>query len=234
MVVTDGRANLLRAHHPACRGRAPKAARRGGHLARRDMASRRRRLPGSADAGDGARAGSTFVDVLPIALVLLMSAVPVALPVMFTVSMAVGSMELGRRGVLITRLSAIEDAANMDVLCADKTGTLTMNQLSLTGALPEAGFTESDVVRAGALASNEANADPIDVAFLRAAKDRKLEDADAEDDLLRAVSPQDAPHRGRRRDRRKADARGQGRAAHRGRGGGYGGRCDRRARDTRK
>jgi plasma-membrane proton-efflux P-type ATPase len=121
--------------------------------------------------------GHRLVDVLPIGLVLLMSAVPVALPVMFTVSMAVGSMELGRRGVLITHLSAIEDAANMDVLCADKTGTLTMNQLSLTGALPEAGVQENDVVRAGALASNAANADPIDGAFLRAARDRKLEDA---------------------------------------------------------
>jgi P-type E1-E2 ATPase len=93
--------------------------------------------------------------------------------------MAVGSTELGRRGVLITHLGAIEDAANMDVLCADKTGTLTMNQLSLTGAVPEVGFQENDVVRAGALASNAANADPIDVAFLRAAKDRKLEDASA-------------------------------------------------------
>ncbi len=65
----------------------------------------------------------------------------------------------------------------MDVLCADKTGTLTMNQLSLTGAFPESGFQENDVVRAGALASNAANADPIDVAFLRAAKDRKLDGA---------------------------------------------------------
>ena len=90
--------------------------------------------------------GLPLVEILPVALVLLMSAVPVALPVMFTVSMAVGSMELGRHGVLITRLSAIEDAANMDVLCADKTGTLTMNQLSLTGAVPQQGFTESDVV----------------------------------------------------------------------------------------
>jgi H+-transporting ATPase len=119
--------------------------------------------------------GIRMVDVLPITLVLLMSAVPVALPVMFTVSLAVGSMELGRRGVLITRLSAIEDAATMDVLCADKTGTLTMNRLSRTGVLPQPGFTESDVVRAGALASNEADADPIDVAFLAAARDRKLD-----------------------------------------------------------
>ncbi len=136
-----------------------------------------RRRADRGDVGGGARArGYRLIDVLPIALVLLMSAVPMALPVMFTVSMAVGSMELGRRGVLITHLSAIEDAANMDVLCADKTGTLTMNQLSLTGALPQPGFTESDVVRAGALASNAANADPIDVAFLRAAKERELDD----------------------------------------------------------
>jgi H+-transporting ATPase len=120
--------------------------------------------------------GLRLIDVLPIVLVLLMSAVPVALPVMFTVSLAVGSMELGRHGVLMTRLSAIEDAATMNVLCADKTGTLTMNQLSLTGAAPQDGFTENDVVAAGALASNEADADPIDGAFLRAAKERKLND----------------------------------------------------------
>ena len=73
--------------------------------------------------------GLQLIEILPLSLVLLMSAVPVALPVMFTVSMAIGSIELARRGVLVTRLSAAEDAANMDVLCADKTGTLTLNQL---------------------------------------------------------------------------------------------------------
>ena len=133
--------------------------------------------------------GQRLVDVLPIALVLLMSAVPVALPVMFTVSMAVGSMQLGRRGVLITHLSAIEDAANMDVLCADKTGTLTMNHLSLTGAVPQPGVEENDVVQAGALASNAANADPIDAAFLLAAKDRKLEDGSTKTISFNPFSP---------------------------------------------
>jgi P-type E1-E2 ATPase len=118
-------------------------------------------------------------DILPLSLVLLMSAVPVALPVMFTVSMAVGSVELARRGVLITRLSAAEDAANMDILCADKTGTLTMNQLSLAGALAQPGFTEDEVVRDGALASNEADQDPIDLAFLRAARERGMLDSAA-------------------------------------------------------
>src|ERR1039457_2456106 len=63
-----------------------------------------------------------LVEMVPLMLVLLMSAVPVALPVMFTVSMSIGSKELAKRGVLVTRLSAAEDAATMDVLCVDKTG----------------------------------------------------------------------------------------------------------------
>ncbi len=114
--------------------------------------------------------GQPLLDILPLALVLLMSAVPVALPVMFTVSMAVGSVELARRGVLITRLSAAEDAANMDILCTDKTGTLTMNRLSLAGTIPQPGFTADAVIRCGSLASNEADRDPIDQAFLDAAR----------------------------------------------------------------
>jgi H+-transporting ATPase len=118
--------------------------------------------------------GLSLFNILPLALVLLMSAVPVALPVMFTVSMAFGAMELARQGVLVTRLSAAEDAANMDVVCADKTGTLTLNRLALTGTLPQPGCTADDVIRAGALASQEANQDPIDLAFLHAARERKL------------------------------------------------------------
>jgi len=118
--------------------------------------------------------GLPLFDTLPLSLVLLMSAVPVALPVMFTVSMAVGSVELARHGVLVTHLSAAEDAANMDVVCADKTGTLTMNRLGVTGALPQSGFTASDVIRDGALASNDADQDPIDLAFLSAAREHQL------------------------------------------------------------
>ena len=76
--------------------------------------------------------GAPLLEMVPLLLVLLMSAVPVALPVMFTVSMAFGSKELAKRGVLVTRLSAAEDAATMDVLCVDKTGTITMNQLAVT------------------------------------------------------------------------------------------------------
>jgi H+-transporting ATPase len=117
-----------------------------------------------------------LLEMIPLVLVLLMSAVPVALPVMFTVSMAVGAKELARRGVLVTRLSAAEDAATMDVLCVDKTGTITMNQLAVTGVIPLGQATESDVLFAAALASQESNQDPIDLAFLAAAKERHVFD----------------------------------------------------------
>ena len=116
------------------------------------------------------------VEMGPLLLVLLMSAVPVALPVMFTVSMAIGARELARRGVLVTRLSAVEDAATMDVLCVDKTGTITMNQLAVSGVIPMEHATESEVLLAGALASRESNQDPIDLAFLAAARERRVFD----------------------------------------------------------
>ena len=120
--------------------------------------------------------GSPLLEMISLMLVLLMSAVPVALPVMFTVSMAVGSKELAKSGVLVTRLSAAEDAATMDVLCVDKTGTITMNQLAVTGVIPLEHASETDVLCAGALASQEANQDPIDHAFLAAAKERHVFD----------------------------------------------------------
>lgn len=116
-----------------------------------------------------------ILNILPLMLILLVSAVPVALPAMFTISMAIGSMEVVRRGVLVTRLNASEDAAGMDTLCADKTGTITLNQLTVAGVRPLAGFTADDVVMFGALASREANRDPIDTAFLNEAAARGIE-----------------------------------------------------------
>jgi len=120
--------------------------------------------------------GTPLLQMIPLMLILLMSAIPLSLPVMFTVSMAVGSKELARRGVLVTRLSAAEDAATMDVLCVDKTGTITMNRLAVTGVIPLGHASDVEVLLAGALASQEANQDPIDLAVLTAAKDRRLFD----------------------------------------------------------
>jgi H+-transporting ATPase len=117
-----------------------------------------------------------LLDLLPIILVLLLSAIPVALPAMFTISMAIGSVELCRKGVLVTTLSASEDAATMNVLCADKTGTMTMNRLSIAKVIPLNGFTEQQVIFYGALASQEANQDPIDLSFLTMVKQQSLSD----------------------------------------------------------
>ena len=114
--------------------------------------------------------GFNVIDTLPILLVILLSAIPVALPAMFTVSMALGAMELSKKGVLITRLSAVEDAATMNVLCVDKTGTITRNKLLIIKTLAHRGFNEKDVTVYGALAAQEANHDPIDLAFIEKAK----------------------------------------------------------------
>ena len=104
--------------------------------------------------------GIPLVDVLPLLLALLLGAVPVALPVMLTVSMAVGARELSTSGVLVTRLSATEDAAAMDVLCIDKTGTITANRLAVARVIPLPGFSEGDVLRHAAYASEDRKPGP--------------------------------------------------------------------------
>jgi H+-transporting ATPase len=114
--------------------------------------------------------GLNLAGVLPLAVVLMVSAIPVALPTMFTISMALGSLELMQKGILITRLSAIEDAATMNIVCADKTGTMTMNKLTLEEEMTVDPSDEKGVVFYGALASHEADQDPIDLAFISAVK----------------------------------------------------------------
>lgn len=138
--------------------------------------------------------GMPLSEVAPLVLILFMSAIPLSLPVMFTVSMAVGSKELAKRGVLVTRLSAVEDAATMDVLCVDKTGTITMNQLAVVGVIPLGHVSENEVLFAGAFASQESNEDPLDVAILAAAKERHIFD-----DLAQVTRLSFAPFDGKNR-----------------------------------
>ena len=94
---------------------------------------------------------------------------------MFTITMALGSFELARKGVLVTSLSASEDAALMDVLCADKTGTITENKLSIAEIAEMKNCTKDDALIFGALASQKANQDSIDLAFFNALEDRKID-----------------------------------------------------------
>ena len=118
--------------------------------------------------------GISMEEIAPLTVILLVSAIPVALPTMFTISMALGSLELSKKGAIVTRLDAVEDAATMDVLCADKTGTITMNQLTIADVLSVGTNSKADVVLFGALASQEANQDPIDMAFISKAREMKL------------------------------------------------------------
>ncbi|MCX6649047.1 MAG: plasma-membrane proton-efflux P-type ATPase [Candidatus Bathyarchaeota archaeon] len=122
--------------------------------------------------------GMDPAEIAPLTIILLISAIPVAMPTMFTISMALGSFELSKKGAIVTRLDAIEDAATMDVLCADKTGTITMNRLTVADVLPVGQHTKTDVILYGALATQEANQDPIDLAFIAKARELKqpLED----------------------------------------------------------
>ena len=110
--------------------------------------------------------GTALIETLPILLILLMGAIPISLPVMFTVCLSVGSKDLSKHGVLVTRLSAVEDAATMSQLCIDKTGTITLNQLHIVDIIAFGTHTDDEVVFAGAMASQESNQDPIDNAFL--------------------------------------------------------------------
>ncbi|MBB6131117.1 plasma-membrane proton-efflux P-type ATPase [Mucilaginibacter lappiensis] len=118
--------------------------------------------------------GMNPLQLLPLMLVLLLGAIPVALTAMFTISMALGSKELSGQGVLVTRLNAPNDAASMDVLCVDKTGTLTINKLTVAKLIPAVGFTEGQVLLYGALASQEADHDAIDMAMIGSARDKKI------------------------------------------------------------
>jgi len=118
--------------------------------------------------------GINLLEILPLMLVLLLGAIPVALSAMFTVCMALGSKELVKQGVLVTRLNAPDDAASMDILCVDKTGTLTMNKLSVAKLQSAKDYKEDDVLLYGALASQEANHDSIDMAFINSAKKKNI------------------------------------------------------------
>lgn len=109
-------------------------------------------------------------ELIPFSLLLFLASVPVALPAMFTLATALGSMELLKSGVLVTRLSAIEEAAAMSILCVDKTGTITKNSLEVSSVHCYSPYSEQQVLNFASLASEESTQDPIDLAVLKATK----------------------------------------------------------------
>jgi H+-transporting ATPase len=115
-------------------------------------------------------------EIVPLLLTSVLAAIPVALPATFTLAAALGARSLAKLGVLPTRLSAVDEAASIDVLCSDKTGTLTLNALSVTSVRPMPGFDESHVLGLAALASSDGGQDPVDAAIRSAASKKPAQD----------------------------------------------------------
>jgi len=110
----------------------------------------------------GLKRDEPVVDLLIFALVLTISAIPVAMPAVLTVTMALGARVLAAKNAIVSRLAAIEEMAGMDILCSDKTGTLTQNKMSLSTPYIVKDYNENDLMLYAALASKEENNDPIE------------------------------------------------------------------------
>src|SRR5271163_1980318 len=117
--------------------------------------------------------GDPILTTLQFALVLTVAAIPVAMPTVLSVTMAVGARLLSRKQAIVSRLVAIEELAGMDVLCSDKTGTLTQNKLTLGDPFTVDGIPADQVILAGALASRAEDKDTIDLAVIGGVKDDK-------------------------------------------------------------
>lgn len=117
-------------------------------------------------------------NILPLIIVLLITSIPIAFPTMFTISQTFGASQLAHvnnnKGILVRRLAAVQDCATMNVLCTDKTGTLTKNILSISQIISYAGYSEMDVVSLAAACSNLSDQDPIDKAVIDYANNKKL------------------------------------------------------------
>ena len=117
--------------------------------------------------------GMPAAEIVPLVLTAVLASIPVALPATFTLAAALGARSLAKRGVLPTRLSAVDEAGTTDVLCSDKTGTLTQNALRVNSVQPLGGCDQARVLALAALASSDGGQDPVDRA-VRAAASGKI------------------------------------------------------------
>jgi H+-transporting ATPase len=115
-------------------------------------------------------------EIIPLILTSILASIPVALPATFTLATALGARALAKLGVLPTRLSAVDEAATIDVLCSDKTGTLTRNELSVTSVRPLPGFDEAHILGLAALASSDGGQDSVDAAIRSASLHKPASD----------------------------------------------------------
>jgi H+-transporting ATPase len=118
-----------------------------------------------------------LVQIVPLVLTAVLASIPVALPATFTLAAALGARALAKLGVLPTRLSAVDEAGTTDVLCVDKTGTLTQNALTVTSVRAMPDFDEAHILALAALASADGGEDPVDAAIRSAAFSKGISDA---------------------------------------------------------
>ena len=118
--------------------------------------------------------GADFLRLAEFVLILLVASVPVAMPAVLSVTMALGAQRLAKEKAIVSRLEAIEEMAGIDILCSDKTGTLTQNKLTLGEAQPWGGVDAQAVILAAALSSRKADQDPIDLAVMAGLKDEAV------------------------------------------------------------
>ncbi len=111
-----------------------------------------------------------FMEMFQFALVLMVAAIPAALPAVLSVTMAVGATALAKKEAIVSKLASIEEMAGMDILCSDKTGTITKNELTVADVVPFKNFSSNEVLLFASLASNEEDKDPIDNAILEKSK----------------------------------------------------------------
>ncbi|MGB9725952.1 MAG: plasma-membrane proton-efflux P-type ATPase [Fervidicoccaceae archaeon] len=116
-----------------------------------------------------------LISILTFDVAILMGCVPVALPAVLTIMQATGARELAREGVLVTRLDAVEDAASVDILCLDKTGTITTGSLEVAEVIPVGSLTEKEIIELALYASAEHTEDPIDKAIFKKANELGVE-----------------------------------------------------------
>jgi H+-transporting ATPase len=143
--------------------------------------------------------GATFLTLIQFALILIVAAIPVAMPAVLSVTMAIGAVVLAKMKAIVTRLESIEEMAGMDILCSDKTGTLTQNKLTLGQPALFAARDDQEIILAGSLASKAEDQDAIDLAVIAGLKQPQSLDQFTQADFM----PFDPVHK-----RTEADIKG--------------------------
>lgn len=133
----------------------------------------------------------SMLEFLRFALALVVAAIPAALPVVLSVTLAVGAMALAKKEAIVSKLVSIEEMASMDILCSDKTGTITQNKPSVADVIPAGKCSDDDVLAYAALASRAEDKDPIDDAILARGKSSKVVTAELKKSKVISFTPFD-------------------------------------------